>query len=84
MSNTIDKQALFKAKLELADFLEQYPHMRPFQEEINEELRKAGSSSHNRMVVLQQLMNERIKRLGCAMEDLRKESIKVIKELKDE
>ena len=37
-------------------FLEEHPELRPLQEEINEELRKAGNNIQRRNAVLQDMM----------------------------
>ena len=87
MSKIINKQDVFKYKKELADFLEEHPHMVPFQKEIDEALRKAGSNPHNRMTVLQAMMYERARKLVKCFDDIKKECKnldKIVKEIRDE
>ena len=53
----------FELKQELNKFLEENPHLKELQKEIEEKLDKAGSD-HNRMVVIQEMMMESLRDLG--------------------
>lgn len=59
MESAKNKFEKIKEAVEKRDlFLEEHPELLPLQEEINEVLRKAGSSHHNRQVALQTMMLE--------------------------
>lgn len=51
----INAQGLFKAKQELNQFLEENPHLKPIQQEIERHL-SAAATPHNRMLVLARFM----------------------------
>jgi hypothetical protein len=58
------------------DFLEENPGMKPFQAEIEERMKSAGSIE-NRLVILQTMMSERVIKLQEVMVDLVQQLYKV-------
>jgi hypothetical protein len=66
----IDSQALFAAKRQLSQFLEEHPEAAPLQQEIDNELKKAGPSAPNRIAILSMLMRYQLAKLSEAFSSL--------------
>lgn len=62
---------VFEAKRELTAFLKKHPEMKFYQKNIDETLRKAGSN-HNRIVMLNRLINDNLQELQKQLLDLKK------------
>lgn len=60
----------FSAKKELQDFLNEHPQLKPYQKAIDKLLDNAGNQ-HNRIVILRQLMTDKMKELRKAMHELK-------------
>lgn len=65
----IDTVAIFKAKQELNKFLNEHPHLKAFQKQIDEQLKSAGND-HNRRVVLTRMIVEHLTKLANASKEL--------------
>lgn len=68
---TIDFKKICELKKELSSYLEEKPHLKDFQKEIEDSLSKIGSNKLNRMNLLSIMMKEKIAEQGKAFEDLR-------------
>lgn len=62
----INTEELFKLKQSLNKFLEEHPHLKSYQDEIEKELDKAGNQ-HNRLVIINKLLMEKVKELHDAL-----------------
>lgn len=60
---------LFEAKMELNRFLEEHPHLKPFQAKLDSQLNNAGSN-HNRMVILKSMLFSKLYELERALNNL--------------
>ena len=69
---------VFEAKKALNDFLHEHPDLKPFQKDIRRRLDRAGSS-HNRMVLLHDMMMHNVWRLSEVVGDLQETCAKVLK-----
>lgn len=57
---------IFELKTQLSEFLKKHPELRPMQAKIDEMLANAGNQ-HNRNVLLQQMMFDKVKELEKAL-----------------
>jgi hypothetical protein len=66
----IDTVAYFTAKQNLNKYLNENPHLRPLQKQIDALMKHAGSD-HNRMALLTQLITKNVADLQAAFKDLK-------------
>lgn len=58
----MDTEKIFRLQQEINKLLDEHPEYKPFQAEIQSKLKNAGNS-HNRMVILKQMMSDRLIKL---------------------
>lgn len=75
----IDAKKIFEAKQALNNFLEEHPELKPYQDRIDEAMKKAGDNPHNRMAVLESMFLEQRDRLAVALKECLQE-LQVLKE----
>ena len=73
---TVDCKALFKAKQELNQFLQEHPKYKEMQKSIEITLSKAGSQ-HNRLAAIQSLMLQSMFLLNNALQGLKNDVVHV-------
>lgn len=61
---------LFSLKKELNLYLEENPHLKPYQKKIDEML-SGAASQHNRMVLLDQMMKDKVLELVIELNKLK-------------
>jgi hypothetical protein len=79
-----DTEALFKAKQELNRFLEENPRAREMQAKIEEELRKCGNNSQNRMAALRTMMIMNVAELQEKFSEIRSLADRIVTSSKGE
>lgn len=65
----MDTRQIFEIKQQLNQFLEQHPHLKPLQAEIDMALKCAGNQN-NRNVLLQVMMQEKVQELKTQVTQL--------------
>jgi len=66
----MDSMAMFKAKQELNQFLQDHPELRDLQTCIDETLRKAGPDVHNRLAAFNVIVRETARELAHRLTEL--------------
>lgn len=74
----IDEEKIFSLNRQINELLDERPEYKVLQKQIRERLRNAGNS-HNRLVLINKMMMEKVKELQKALEDLNKIEPKLLK-----
>jgi len=65
----MDTKKIFELKQEIQKLLRENPDLIPLQQEIDRRLKNAGNN-HNRLVIIDQMMKEKVSELKCSLDDL--------------
>jgi len=68
----MDTKRIFELQMEINRLLEERPEYKPLQEEITNKLKNAGNT-HNRLVLMNKLLMEKVAELHLALKEFNSE-----------